>query len=221
MYCRCTFAISAVSVSPLPLSFASLSLCVSAQCGPFKKMHRVSYHIGCSAWVSRSKSTRCTGPGPDFSSPSRALHLLLDQLSLLHWLHSSVALRILLHIMTLSQCLCTPIIYVCSSHSASVQNIQILESSFQNKSASGFCNVEFLAKWTFPTVHQPHVSSGGIKLTFLMLFLHWNVGVKWGYFSDMIGNFWRAQNWHSRCFTRNVSTVQNWNCDINKMLVQR
>lgn len=47
------------------------------------------------------------------------------------------------------------------------------------------------------------------------------VSVKWGYFWDMIGNFWKAQNWHSRCFTQNVSTVRNWNCNINEMLVQR
>lgn len=144
------------------------SLSVSAQRGPYKKLQRTSYHIGSSSWVPCSKYTRCTGPGPGFSSPSRAHAPFVVRPTV----PASLASQLLLHI--ISQCLCTPIIYVCASHSASVQ---ILESTFQNKSLflqrrvhPGFS----IRKWWIPTVRQRHVSSGGFKLTFLMLSPHWN-----------------------------------------------
>lgn len=126
MYCRCTFAISAVFVCPLPPSLSEYQLNVD-------HTKRCTGRLITLAAVPESPVPNT----PDVLVLGRAfplqaaltLHLLLDQLSPLHWLHSLVAFRILLHI--ISQCLCTPIIYVCASQSASVQ---ILGSTFQNKS---------------------------------------------------------------------------------------
>lgn len=153
----------------------SLSLCVSAQCGPYKKMQRTSYHIGCSSWVSCSKYTRCAGPGPGSSSLSRAHAPFVVRPTVTASLASQLASVQDPPPWNITVSLYTYHLYLCITFCFSADRAQ---SSFQNKSllflSRGVHPVFSIRKWSIPTVHRRHVSSGGFKLTFLMLSPCWN-----------------------------------------------